>query len=54
MNPRRIALDSFCGTRRDLLRLLREIHAGETLAEGLTRLQAIDAVAARVAEVPRG
>lgn len=51
MTPRRIALDSFCGTRRDLLRLLRELHEGETLVEGMTRLAAIDAVCAKVAGV---
>lgn len=49
MNPKRIALDSFVGTRADLLRLLRELHEGETLIEGLTRLQAIDNVCGRIA-----
>lgn len=51
MTPRRIALDSFCGTRRDLLALLRALHEGETLCEGMSRLQAIDDVCAKAAEV---
>lgn len=48
MTPRRILIDAFVGSRRDLLRLLRELHDGETLVAGLTRLQAIDAVCERV------